>query len=166
MRFRNFGDFIDKKQRDAMKQLKLIEQLLTLQGFKVDDFMTEGHEDDPYIFVSNPSKNTSFDGVRIYKIGDIIAFRIQKESETHPYGNAYTLDIERMFDDLMSEEEMDEIKAGKLVMKAVAKELKSFFDKSQEAEDESRSGDVMSGDDNVMIRSTGTDYSSQIYSKA
>jgi hypothetical protein len=165
MRFKNFGDFIDKKQRDAMKQLKLIEQVLTKHGFQVDDFMTEGHEDDPYIFVSNPNKNTSFDGVRIYKIGDIIAFRIQKESETHPYGNAYTLAVEKMFDDLMSEDEMDEIKAGKLVMKAIAKELHSFFDKSEQAEDESRAGEIDMSNDNVMVRSTNSDYSSQIYSK-
>lgn len=165
MRFKNFGDFIDKKQRDAMKQLKLIEQVLTTHGFQVDDFMKEGHEDDPYIFVANPNKNTSFDGVRIYKIGDVIAFRIQKESETHPYGNAYTLAVEKMFDDLMAEEEMDEIKAGKLVMKAIAKELHSFFDKSEEAENEYRAGEIDMSNDNIMMRSTGTDYSSHIYSK-
>lgn len=165
MRFKSFGDFIDKKQRDSMKQLKLIEQLLTKQGFKVSDFMTE-HEDDPYIYVESPNRSTSFDGVRVYKIGDTIAFRIQKESETHPYGNAYALKIEDMFDDLMSEDDMDEVKAGKLVMKAVAKELTSFFEKSDEAEQEERAGDISQSDDDVMIRSTGTDYSSQIYSKA
>lgn len=165
MRFKSFGDFIDKKQRDSMKQLKIIEQMLTRQGFKVDDFMTE-HEDDPYIFVQNPNRNTSFDGVRLYKIGETLAFRIQKESETHPYGNAYALEIEKMFDDLMSEEDMDEIKAGNLVMKAVAKELTSFFEKSENAEEEQRAGELSMSDDNVMIRSTGTDYSSQIYSKS
>ncbi len=165
MRYKTFGDFIDKKQRDSLKQLKLIEQLLASQGFNVDDFLKEGNEEDPYIFVYNPNKNTSFDGVRIYKIGDVIAFRIQKESETHPYGEAYSLDIEKMFDDLMSEEEMDQINAGKLIIKAVAKELKSFFAKSEEAESDSRMGMITQPEDSAVIRSTGTDYSSLIYSK-
>lgn len=165
MKYKSFGSFIDKKQREAMKQLKIIEQMLSSQGFSVRNYLNEGDEDDPYVFVYNPNKNTTFEGVRIYKIGDIISFRIQKESETHPYGSAYSLDIEEMFDDLMSEENMDEIKAGKLIMKAVSKELNSFFNKSEEAEADQRAGMVSMPNDDIAIRSTGTDYSNMIYSK-
>lgn len=166
MRHKSFGSFIDKKQRESLKQLKIIEQLLSSQGFSVKNHLNEGDEDDPYVFVYNPNKNTSFDGVRIYKIGDIISFRIQKESETHPYGSAYILDIEKMFDDLMSEENMNEIKAGKLIMKAVSKELSSFFNKSEEAESDARGGMVNLPNDDIAIRSTGTDYSNMIYSRS
>jgi hypothetical protein len=166
--YRSFGEFVDKKKRDAFRQLRLIEKLLVTKGFKVENFLNEDSED-PYVFCFNPVKNTSFDGIRIYKIGNILAFRIQKESETHPYGNAYQMKIEEMFDDLMSEEGIDEKEAGKRVIEAIAHEIRRFFEKSEEAEQEERSGACGSpyGDDNKLdVRSTPCDYSSQIYSKA
>lgn len=163
MRYKNFGNFIDKKMRDSMRQLKLIEQLLASGGFTVENFMSEGHENDPYIFVRNPNRSTDFDGVRVYKIGESIAFRVQKESETHPFGAAYALNVEDMFNDLMQEDEIDEIQAGHLVVKTVIKELKSFFDQSAEAEMEARAG-VFNPEDNTVMKSTGSDYSSKIYS--
>lgn len=166
MMYKTFGEFVDKKKREAFRQLRLMQKLLITKGFRVENFLNEDSRD-PYIFCANPMKNTSFDGVRIYKIGDILAFRIQKESETHPYGNAYQIKIEEMFDDLMTEEDIDEKEAGKRVIEAVANEIRKFFKKTEEAEQEERekSGSVGRGD-SIDVRTTPSDYSSLIYSKS
>lgn len=170
MKPRSFGDFVDKKKRDALRQLGLIEQLLKKQGLRVESYL-HNSEDDPYIFCYNPSRNASFDGIRIYKIADTIAFRIQKESETHPYGKAYQLPIEEMFQDFLQDEKIKEQEAGQKVIEAVSNEVRKFFDKSVEAERNERMKDIegQRGDSNgnVMIRSTaGDDYSNLIYNKA
>ncbi len=162
MKFKAFTDFIDKKQREANKQLGLIEQLLKKKGFKTENYIYRENNDDAYVYVKNPFHDTSFDGVRIYKIGETIAFRIQRESDTHPYGSAYALDVEQMFEDLMQEEDVSELQAGKLIIEAVAKQLNCFFKKSKEVESEDRAGTVINGEDTV--RSTGRDYGSLIYS--
>lgn len=164
---KTFGSFINKKKRDTIHQLGLVEKLLEKQGMKVETFL-EKDDDDPYIFVKNTQKNSSFEGIRIYKIGDKLAFRVQKESKTHPYGKAYLLEIEEMFQDFLTDDDMNDQKAGQLVIASVAKEIRNFFEKSVDAERD-RKEDEISHDDpqgNVMVRNTGTDYSSLIYSKA
>ena len=167
-RNKSFGDFVDKKKRDSLRQLGLIRQMLERQGMKVDNFL-ENHEEEPYIFCFNPTRNGSFDGVRIYKIGDIISFRIQKENKTHPYGAAYAMPIEDMFQDFLSDEDIDEVAAGKKVMESVSKEIRKFFDKSVEAERDERDKmidqDNSNGAGSVMVKTSGTDYSSLVYNK-
>ena len=169
MRHRSFGDFVHKKRRDAIRQLKIIKKMLEHQGMKVDNFLEANDADaDPYIYCYNPQKNGSFDGIRIYKVGENLAFRIQKENETHPYGPAYPLPIEDMFNDFMSDSGVDEKKAGMKIIESVGREVRTFFDKSVEAEKKNRAQDDMGGDSagSTMVRTTGTDYSSIIYSKA
>lgn len=125
-----FLEFIDRKQRSAKKHLDLIERLLKKGGMQVQAYL---EEEEPYVFVKSPSKNLSFDGIRIYEIGQMIAYRIQKEEKTHPYGKAYMLDIEDMFNDFMGEN-MGEDEAGNKVIESVVQEVKKFFTKSEEAE--------------------------------
>jgi hypothetical protein len=166
MRNKSFGDFVDKKRRDTKRQLGLIEQLLKKQGLRTEGFL-ENSEDDPYVFCYNPSKSASFDGIRIYKIADIIAFRIQKESKTHPYGAAYSLPIEEMFQDFLNDEKIKEQEAGHKVIEAVSREVRKFFDKSSEAERDERMQDIEGGSQgNVAIRGQANDYASMIYSKS
>lgn len=168
MRNKSFGEFIDKKKRESVKQLTLVKQLLERQGMKVENFLTTGDEE-PYVFCFCPTRNGSFDGVRIYKIGNELAFRIQKENQTHPYGAAYPLPVEEMFHDLLSDENSDQLKAGKKVIEAINKEIRSFFDKSIEAEHDEREKNIEMDKDtegNVLVRTTGTDYSSLVYNKA
>jgi hypothetical protein len=115
----------------------------------------------------NPNQNVTFDGIRIYKIGDKIAYRIQKEENTQPFGKAYPLDIEDMFNDLMSDHHKPE-EAGKEVVKAVVNEVKRFFVQSAEAEKDLRSGEFSlsnTGNGQIAIRSTGSDYSNMVYTK-
>lgn len=165
MRRRTFGDFVDKKKRECVRQLTLIKQLLEVSGLKVENFLTES-EDDPYIFCFSPSQN-SFDGIRVYKIGKTIAFRVQKENETHPYGAAYPLPVEEMFHDFLGDRDIDQKKAGKKVIEAVSKEIRRFFEKSIEAESEEREKDneMNKGGGNSLIRGSGSDYSSLVYNK-
>jgi hypothetical protein len=135
---------------------------------KVENFLSTDDDDhDPYIFCYNPTKTGSFDGIRIYKIGNDLAFRVQKESKTHPYGSAYPLPIETMFYDFLADKDVDEKKAGKKIIEAVGKEIRKFFEKSLEADREKRDSDIEKDTaGNVMVRTSGTDYSALVYSKA
>ncbi len=170
MRRKSFGEFVDKKKRECVKQLTILKQILEHNGMRVDNFVNAESDDEPYIYCVSPTRNGSFDGVRIYKIGDQLAFRVQKENRTHPYGSAYPLPIEEMFNDFLSDEGTDQEKAGKKVMEAVAKEIKRFFEKSLEAESNEREKNIESDKDsagNVSVRSTGgTDYSAMVFNKS
>ncbi len=159
-----FREFVNRKQRESTKHLGLIKKTLEKQGMLVNDFLKE---EDPYVFVKSNNQKLSFDGVRIYQIGGDMCYRIQKESKTHPYGKAYLLDVEGMYDDLISDRVKEE-KAGKKVMKAIAEELKNFFRKSADAERELQSGEFERKNDplgRTTVKSTGTDYSNQVSSK-
>jgi len=160
-----FHKFIDKKSRKAVRELHTIKKVLEQAHMKVEDFT---QKEDPYIFLHSPDTNLSFDGVRIYKIGESLAWRVQREADTHPYGSAYKLDIQEMWNDLLSDE-MDEEKAGRAIMKTIVEEMKKFFKESGQAEKDLRSSEIDKkyGDalGRVVIKSTGTDYSNMLTSK-
>jgi len=126
-----FSSFINKKNREARRELAIIRDILAEAKLKVEDFIKD---DVPYLFLKNTDKDLDFDGVRIYKIGSDIAYRIQKENKTEPYGEAYLLDVEEIFGELITD--MSEEKAAKKVKEAVVEEFKSFFRKSVEAQDD------------------------------
>lgn len=147
----NFFEFIDRKQRESKKHLNLIEKLLQKGGLSISSHL---ENENPYIFVKSPSNKLSFDGIRVYEIGGMIAYRVQREQNTQPYGKAYILDLEDMFNDFMSEN-MKEEEAGNKVIESVALELKKFFDRSEEAEQELLDSD----DKNIIVKSAGTDFS-------
>lgn len=159
-----FIEFIDKRERETKKQLKIIEKILLANGMNVKNYLDD---DDPYLFVYNPKKNTFFEGIRIYKVGDQISFRVQKEEKTEPFGRAYPMDIEEMFTDLITDYKPDE--AGKRIMVAVTTEVKKFFDRSAIAERELRDSDLERDPwGKVVVRSSdyGMDYSNLTYMKA
>lgn len=126
-----FSTFLDKKTNKARKELGIIRDILSKGGMKVDD-ATE--ESDPFLFVPSTKQSLDFGGVRIYKVGSNMAYRIQNERNSEPYGESYPLDLEGIFEDLISE--MDSEKAAKEVKKAVLEELKGFFEGSLKAQDE------------------------------
>jgi hypothetical protein len=154
-----FMEFVDRKQREAIKHLKLLEQLFKQSGMKVQNFI---EEEEPYLFVYSPDERLSFDGIRIYEIGGEIAYRIQKEPDTQPYGRAYQLNLEEMFNDLMADN-LKEEQAGKEVIKGVIEEIKKFFKKTAEAEAELE--EEHPDGDQVMLRTGGTDYSNLVQNK-
>jgi nitrogenase molybdenum-iron protein alpha/beta subunit len=159
---RNFKEFLNHKSRESKKQLKSIYKILDEQGLKVADHLDN---DDPYLFVKNSTnQKTSFSGLRIYKIGDNIAYRIQREEKTHPYGMAYLLDIENAFNDLLGD--MKEEEALKEVMKGVKLELETFFKKSSEAEVQIKKTMIEPGNMSKISdigRGGVTDYGSTIF---
>lgn len=157
-----FREFVSSKTRRAKKHLEIVKKILKKEGLTVSDFL---EEDDPYIYVKNPGGGLSFDGARIYNVGTDLAYRIQKEDKTHPYGKAYLLDVEGMFNDLISDN-MSEQKAGEEIIKAVAKEFKEFFNKSSKAEKDLRASEFeLSGDpmNSIAANPHGTDYSNTIH---
>lgn len=151
-----FLEFINKKQREAQKHLALVERLLKKHGLKTKSYL---EEEDPYIFLYNPGQNLSFEGIRIYEIADVIAYRVQNEEQTHPYGTAYQLNLEEMFNDYMSENIKEE-EAGKKVIESVLKELETFFKKSAIAEDNIKEKETL-----LQIKTGGSDYSTSVFSK-
>lgn len=153
-----FLEFVDRKQRESKKHLKLIEQLLRKNNIEVYSHIEK--DDEPYIFVKSPDKNLSFEGIRIYEVGNMIAYRVQKQEKTHPYGKSYLLGVEDMFNDYMSEN-MSEQEAGKKVIESVVEELKKFFEKSAKAESEMNDVDLP----RLVIKTGGTDYSSTVLNK-
>lgn len=159
----SFYEFIDKKAREGRRQLNIIRDVLNRGGMNVLDFIETHDDHDPYIFVRNPDSNASFHGVRIYPIGDGIAFRIQKEEKTEPYGYAYALKISDMFADLVDEMKQEE--AGKKVMENICKELRKFFILSAKAEaDDEGYGIGLSRDplDRFIVQSSGIDIARQV----
>lgn len=126
-----FSAFVDKKTNRARKELGIVMEILKEGGLQVKEFLKGG---DPYLYVPSTEKGLDFGGVRIYKIGSTVAYRVQNESDTQPYGISYPLDVEDMFEDLLGE--MDEEKAAGEIKKAVVEELRNFFGKSLEAQDE------------------------------
>ena len=127
-----FSEFLDHKKRQAKKHLKIIKKLLEQGGFQVKESLDEN--DGVYLFVHNPRKNLSFDGVRVYEIGGKLAYRIQKENSTQPYGAAHAIPVDDMFEDLLGEDGMKDEDIGQEIMTSIINELKSFFNKSYEAE--------------------------------
>ena len=112
---KTFNEFVNRKNRDGIIHLELIRDTLKKNGINVGDYLKN---DDPYLYINNKNENLSFNGVRVYKIGDIMAYRVQKEEKTHPYGRAYLLDIESMFNEFL--EDMEEKEAGKKVIEAIS----------------------------------------------
>lgn len=138
MKKTSFKEFIDKKKRESIRQLRTVKKVLDHGGFTTEAYFTK---DDPYLFVYSNNDQLTFAGVRVYKIGDTLAYRIQKDKETHPYGNAYSLNIEEMYNDLISENG-NEQEAGERIISAITAEFISFFKKSGEAEEELSQDDV------------------------
>jgi len=148
-----FSSFIDKKNARAREELEIIRDILKDGGLKVQDFLKS---DSPYIFLSSPQEGLNFEGVRIYKVGSNLAYRIQNENSTEPYGQAYSLDLEDIFSDLVSD--MSGEKAADKIKEAVVDEFKNFFKKSSEAQQELNStpGDPQS---KIMVNGSAGDIS-------
>lgn len=125
-----FNKFLEIKNREVKKQLEIVKKILESKNFKVESFFDE---ESPYIFVRS-SISLPFEGLRIYKIGSNMAYRIQNENKTQPYGKSYDLNIESAFSDLVTD--MSEEEAGKVIIESLIKEIQSFFKESEKAQQE------------------------------
>lgn len=160
-----FSSFIDIKNKKLIKELKILKEVLS-KNFQVDSFL---EDESPYIFVKSKNKDLEFEGVRVYKIGSNWAYRIQNESQTEPYGKAYPLDLEKMFEELIPD--MSEEEAGSVIAEALVEEFNSFFTKSSKIQKELTIGTIskasITRNDNtdvpVLVGSNSGDFINSIY---
>jgi len=159
-----FNEFVEKKGRQSKRQLSVIEKLFESAGLKTSSHI---EAEEPFVYIYNTGDKLSFDGVRVYNIGGNLAYRVQKEEKTHPYGKAYAMDLESMYNDLLSDN-IAEDKAAAEIIKSVVDDLKNFFEKSSKAEQEIEDEKIDKTKDplgKVVVKTTGTDYSNQMHSK-
>lgn len=158
-----FVEFTNRKYRESTNKLNLLYKLFRKGGLQVENHTKKC--DDPYLFVRSNEPTYSMGGVRVYKIGDYIAFRVQKDSETHPYGRAYPLEVEEIFEDFV--EDMSPEKAFEKTAETIVEEINRFFTESIKADKEVNYSNIEGDKDpmgRVMVRSTGTDYANTVMS--
>ena len=128
-----FNEFINHRQREDREHLALLARVLKSGNDKFE-IKTFFDDDDPYIYIKSPYETFSFEGIRVYPRGDTFAYKVQNEEDTHPYGKAYSLDLERMFSDFMGDN-LEAEDAAKRVMLSAKREIRTFFKKTEEAEE-------------------------------
>jgi len=155
----DFMSYISRRNQQVIEHLKLVKEILGKGGLEVRDNTSENA--DPYLFVFNPQSNLSFDGIRIYNIGNKLAFRAQKHEDTEPFGKAYGLNVEKLFEDMMTDDTEDK-KMAVDIAKAIIAEVKMFFKESWKAENdpELAKKDPL---DRILVRTAGHDYSNVTY---
>jgi hypothetical protein len=156
-----FSSFIDIKNKQTIKQLEILKEILS-KDFQIETYL---ENEDPYIYLK-AKKDTPFQGVRVYKIGSNWAYRIQNESQTEPYGKAYPIDLEKMFEDIIPD--MSEEEAGGVIADALVEEFNNFFDKSAKLDKEFSVGQFNKNDisnSSVIVGSNSGDFSNSIYNK-
>lgn len=154
-----FSSFLDIKNKKTIKELGILKDLLS-KDFQIESFL---ESDKPYLYLRSKEKDDlSFDGVRIYKVGSNLAYRIQNESETEPYGQAYPLNLEDMFEELVPD--MNEEEAGEIIAHALIEEFNNFFKKSSEIQNELKKGQFNKNDigSPVVVGSNSGDYTNSI----
>ena len=155
----NFFEFVDRKQREAVDDLEVVAKALKKGKLEVREHLKD---DQPYLFVKSGNKKLSFEGVRVYKIGDQIAYRIQRLEKSEPFGKTYALNLDEMFNDYMSDG-MSKEEAGEKVIESLGDEIKKFFRKSEKAEEELRTG--QKDGLGLIVKTGGTDYSSTVLNR-
>jgi hypothetical protein len=162
-----FNEYVNRHHFMAKKRLRLLKRVLEKDGLEVEDFTHDNQ--DPYIFVYSYPVSTTFQGVRFYMHGEILAFRTQKKPETQPYGEAYELDVQTMLVDVFeTEDDKSEKNITKILMKLIGREVRNHFKKEKVAEEELLTGQISNAKDaagQIVIRNTGTDYSNTVFSK-
>jgi len=176
---RTFLEFFhNHNTEDTCEKLVLLKKVLEKGGLQVHDG-THDHLN-PFLFVKAWPKPNSFEGIRFYMNGDILSFRVQKYQETQPYGQAYHMDVQKMFEDNILNKK-DEKEALAETFKAIDQKVRKFFRDSKKAEDEIVKTQITSmdiedktddgrlnrkpDDAPLIVNPYGGDYSNKVYSK-
>jgi hypothetical protein len=138
------------------------------------DVIDRSHvQHDPHLWVQAHPKPEEFDGIRVYLLGNICAFRVQKLASTEPYGKSYLLDLQKMYDDILAEmgEEAyaDPKKPTKKLIDEVGVKIRKFYVDSIKDEEKflqtQLDGPTRSDIGGATILpNSGFDYSSAVYS--
>lgn len=153
-----FVEFVDRKHREAKRKLRLVKKIMKEGGF---DVISRLDDEEPFIYVLNNKSTTNFSGIRIYEIGGLIAYKVQRTEDVQPYGDARLLDFEEMFHDYMTEDDSEK-KAGNKVIKSAIDEITRFFEKSAEAESLLLNKEP---EQRTIMKTGGTDYASMLLSR-
>lgn len=153
----NLREYIEHEVKEAVRKLAVLKELLEAQGLKVQQNLS--NTDDPFLYVHSTVKDLPFEGVRLYEIGKQLAFRVQKQADKHPHGKAYALPVEKIYEDLLSDEHgstKNENELGEVLAKSIADEFRSFFQKSKDALNQLP---PKSGPENIVfVRGLSSDY--------
>lgn len=163
---KTFNEYKNVLDDQTKNNLELLTRIFRKDGLKVHEFLDQ--KKDPYIYIFNPLDDLSFQGVAVYKKGNILAYRPQRYQDSQPYGAAYLIPIQDIYEDLVYKEK-DKKEALKILCKKLCKDMRSFFRDSKKAEDDVlqsqlRSPQDVDGAGQIIIRNTGTDYANTIYS--
>ena len=163
---KTFLEFFTAMDSQAPDNLGMLTIIFRNDGLKVHEFIDD--KSDPYIYIFNPLDDLSFQGVTMYKKGNILAYRAQRYEDSQPYGAAYNIDMQGLYEDLLYKEK-DKKKAIEILCKTLCKKMREFFRKTKKAEDDILKSNLMTPTDSdgagqIIIRNTGTDYSNNIYS--
>lgn len=163
---KTFNEYKTVLDDQTKSNLELLTVIFKNDGLKVHEFLDQ--KKDPYIYVFNPLDDLSFQGVAVYKRGNILAYRPQRYEDSQPYGAAYMIPIQDIYEDYIYQKK-DKKEALKMLCTKLCKDMRSFFRDSKKAEDavmqsQLRDPKDIDGAGQIIIRNTGTDYSNTIYS--
>jgi excinuclease UvrABC helicase subunit UvrB len=151
------------------KKLELLFKALTKSGLFVAD--KTDLEKDPHLFVQAIPEPEEFEGIRIYILGNICAYRVQKLKDTEPYGKAYFLDVQKMYDDAIKDigdagDQNKKIYVDALIKK-LGEKLQKFYKDSVKDEEEFISSQI-DGDNRtdiggaMLAPANGGDYANKV----
>jgi hypothetical protein len=142
----SFLEYTMNIDKAHIKKLRLISKLLKKDGLRVDEFEEES---EPYIYLYSTVPDTSFSGVRIYMLGDLVGFRVAKQYDTEPYGTAYSFAIQNIYEELLDDQgkkKLDPEILGKKLVSVVGQQMRKFFKESHAAEEYEISAEIQSRD--------------------
>jgi hypothetical protein len=161
---------IHRVREQQPKKLGLLLKSIKSAGLVAIDHTDD--EKDPHIFVRAHPQPEEFQGIRLYILGHIVAFRSQKLEDTAPYGKAYLLDMQKIYEDLLEEEdpknEEEKKETLKKLVRIIGDKIRKYWSDTIEDEEEQLQ-DELGGMERTDIGGAmlapayGNDYSSAVY---
>jgi hypothetical protein len=151
-------------------RLKDLYRLLKAGGLVVVDKTNE--QNDPHLWVQAHPTPQEFSGIRVYLLGNICAFRVQKLETTEPYGKAYLMDLQGIFDKILekmgNKAQKSSKEAVKELIKSVSGEINAFYHDSIKDEEEFVQDQLYGPERSdvggaALVPSSGFDYSMKVY---
>lgn len=117
-----FSDYLKSRNYSGRRKLAIFAEVMRRADLHVIPRF-DGAE--PHLFVSRGPDRT---GVRIYEIGDRLAFRVQDLPDGEPHGRAFGIDVQRLFEEIIEEiDDKTPENAAWLLLGELGNAMKSFF---------------------------------------
>jgi hypothetical protein len=153
---KTFLEFTMDVDRSQIKKLRLISKLLKKDGLRVDEMFDN---DKPYVFLYSSVPDTSFAGIRIYILGNLIGFRVAKQYDTEPYGESYNFALQDVYETMLDNNatlkmKLDPEVVGKQLVNSIGQQIRKFFKESKAAEEYMISGEILNREAQKNSRGT------------